>query len=177
MWSRLLVEFRIHSKLSAPTHRPNLNPTSVTDQVHLTQTGAALGPLPTKSITIWTPLPVCPYYFPAFVYLALKHAKKQTSSANHQTLINRQTKMRPTIDALLRRWHGMLGLSRQSPPPWYRDQELLYWNAGPQRHPGRSLARHWTSSSLLVELSTIGFPSGSCLPLLPLAMSYYTRTC
>lgn len=30
--------------------------------------------------------------------------------------------MRPTGDALLRRWHGMLGLSRQSPPSWYRDR-------------------------------------------------------
>jgi hypothetical protein len=117
VWSRLLVEFRIHSKLSATTHRPNLNPTSVTstDQLHLTQTGAALGPLPTKSITIWTPLPVCPYYFPAFVYLALKHAKKQTSSANHQTLINRQTKMRPTINALF---------------------ETVAWNVGSIAAPG-----------------------------------------
>lgn len=25
-------------------------------------------------------------------------------------------------DALLRRWHRMLGLSRQSPPSWYRDR-------------------------------------------------------
>lgn len=30
--------------------------------------------------------------------------------------------MRLTVDALLRRWHGMLGLSRQSPPSWYRDR-------------------------------------------------------
>ena len=30
--------------------------------------------------------------------------------------------MRPTVDALLKRWHGMLGLSRQSPPSWYRDR-------------------------------------------------------
>ena len=30
--------------------------------------------------------------------------------------------MRPTGDALLKRWHGMLGLSRQSPPSWYRDR-------------------------------------------------------
>lgn len=30
--------------------------------------------------------------------------------------------MRPTADALMRRWHRMLGLSRQSPPSWYRDR-------------------------------------------------------
>ncbi|MCJ1333998.1 hypothetical protein MMC10_010705 [Thelotrema lepadinum] len=30
--------------------------------------------------------------------------------------------MQPRIDALLRRWHGMLGLSRQTPPSWYRDR-------------------------------------------------------
>jgi hypothetical protein len=30
--------------------------------------------------------------------------------------------MRPTINALLRPWHRMLGLSRQSPPSWYRDR-------------------------------------------------------
>ena len=28
--------------------------------------------------------------------------------------------MRPIGNALLKRWHGMLGLSRQSPPSWYR---------------------------------------------------------
>lgn len=36
--------------------------------------------------------------------------------------------MRSKGDALLKRWHGMLGLSRQSPPSWYRDrlrEELL----------------------------------------------------
>jgi hypothetical protein len=32
--------------------------------------------------------------------------------------------MSPTVDAILRRWHGMLGLSRQSPPSWYRDRLL-----------------------------------------------------
>lgn len=30
--------------------------------------------------------------------------------------------MRPTGGALLKWWHGMLGLSRQSPPSWYRDR-------------------------------------------------------
>ncbi|KAK6498287.1 hypothetical protein TWF506_004526 [Arthrobotrys conoides] len=30
--------------------------------------------------------------------------------------------MRPTIEALLKRWHRMLGLARQSPPSWYRDR-------------------------------------------------------
>lgn len=36
--------------------------------------------------------------------------------------------MRSKGNALLKRWHGMLGLSRQSPPSWYRDrlrEELL----------------------------------------------------
>jgi hypothetical protein len=175
VWSRLLVEFRIHSKLSATTHRPNLNPTSVTstDQVHLTQTGAALGPLPTKSITIWTPLPVCPYYFPAFVYLALKHAKKQTSSANHQTLINRQTKMRPTINALLR-----VGLSRLLVPrPTSRGTTVLERRTAKRPWQKLSETLDVFFSTVLVELSMIGFPSGSCLPLLPLAMPYYTRIC
>jgi hypothetical protein len=36
-------------------------------------------------------------------------------------MINRQTQMRPARDALLRRWHGMLGLSRHS-PSWYRER-------------------------------------------------------
>ncbi|PWW74497.1 hypothetical protein C7212DRAFT_326931 [Tuber magnatum] len=30
--------------------------------------------------------------------------------------------MRLPVDMLLRRWHRMLGLSRQSPPSWYRDR-------------------------------------------------------
>lgn len=30
--------------------------------------------------------------------------------------------MRPTVDMFLRRWHRMLGLSRQSPPSWYQDR-------------------------------------------------------
>ena len=30
--------------------------------------------------------------------------------------------MRSVGDALLKRWHGMLGLSQQSPPTWYRDR-------------------------------------------------------
>ena len=30
--------------------------------------------------------------------------------------------MRPTGAALLKRWHGMLNLSRQSPSSWYRDR-------------------------------------------------------
>lgn len=30
--------------------------------------------------------------------------------------------MRSTANKLLRQWHGMLGLSRQSPPSWYRDR-------------------------------------------------------
>jgi len=52
-----------------------------------------------------------------------------------------------------------------------------YGNAGPQIHPGRSLARNRTSSFPSVELSTMVFLSGSCPLLLPLAMSWYTRTC
>ena len=57
------------------------------------------------------------------------------------------------------------------------DFERNYGNAGPQIHPGRSLARHRTSSFPSFELSTMVFPSGSCPPLLPLAMSRYTCTC
>ena len=30
--------------------------------------------------------------------------------------------MQPRIDALLRRWHRMLNLPRQTPPSWYRDR-------------------------------------------------------
>lgn len=30
--------------------------------------------------------------------------------------------MRPIGEVLLRRWHNMLGLARQSPPSWYRDR-------------------------------------------------------
>lgn len=30
--------------------------------------------------------------------------------------------MRPTTNRLLRQWFGLLGLSRQSPPSWYRDR-------------------------------------------------------
>ncbi|KAK3314035.1 hypothetical protein B0H66DRAFT_369791 [Apodospora peruviana] len=30
--------------------------------------------------------------------------------------------MGPAINTLLRRWHKMLGLARQSPPTWYRDR-------------------------------------------------------
>ncbi|KAL2037606.1 hypothetical protein N7G274_009719 [Stereocaulon virgatum] len=30
--------------------------------------------------------------------------------------------MRPIGDTLLKRWHAMLGLPRQSPPSWYRDR-------------------------------------------------------
>lgn len=33
-----------------------------------------------------------------------------------------QHKMSLRMDRFLHRWHGMLGLSRQSPPSWYRDR-------------------------------------------------------
>ncbi len=52
-----------------------------------------------------------------------------------------------------------------------------YWNAGPQTHPGRSWASRRISFFPSVELTTMVFPSGSCPPLLPLAMSWCTRTC
>jgi len=60
--------------------------------------------------------------FSASVHLASKHAKEHNSSAFLFTSANRQTKMRPMGGALLKRWHGMLGLSRQSPASWYRDR-------------------------------------------------------
>ena len=60
--------------------------------------------------------------------LASKPARNHDSSAGPVTPDNRQTKMRPTGAALLKRWHKMLNLSRQSPSSWYRDrlrEELL----------------------------------------------------
>ena len=58
----------------------------------------------------------------AHIQFGSKHAKKHDSSASPSTFVNRQPKMRPTGDALLKRWHAMLGLTRQSPPSWYRDR-------------------------------------------------------
>ena len=63
--------------------------------------------------------------YPASVHLASKYSKKYDSSASPFTSVNSQMKRCTTIvDALLRRWHGMLGLPRQSPPSWYRDRLL-----------------------------------------------------
>jgi hypothetical protein len=59
-----------------------------------------------------------------------------TSSANRRALFNHQMTKCPRLDALLRQWHGMLGLSRQSPPSWYRDQlheELQERKSAPTR--------------------------------------------
>jgi hypothetical protein len=123
-------------------------------------------------------LPVCPHYFSTFVYLVSKHVKNQTSSANHHASINRQMKMRPTVDALLKRWHGMLGLSRQSPPSWYRDRlrkELRErWTA---KTPWQKLSETSDVFFPISRARTMGFPCGSCPPLLPLALFCCTRTC
>jgi len=56
---------------------------------------------------------------PYLEYDKIRYFTIPTSHIN-QSIAKR--KMRPTVDVLLRRWHGMLGLSRQSPPSWYRDR-------------------------------------------------------
>ena len=73
-------------------------------------------PSPTPS------LPVCRLCSSTSIHLTLEHAEKQTSLSKPSRVDQSPNKMGPTRDALLRRWHGMLGLSRQSPPSWYRDR-------------------------------------------------------
>lgn len=59
------------------------------------------------------------------VHLASKYSKKYDFSASLFTSVNSQMKRCTTIvDALLRRWHEMLDLSRQSLSFWYRDRLL-----------------------------------------------------
>jgi hypothetical protein len=61
-------------------------------------------------------------FFCLAVCLFFVRAREEANfRANWYASLNYQTKMIPTIGALLRRWHGMLGLSRQS-QSWYRDR-------------------------------------------------------
>jgi hypothetical protein len=58
--------------------------------------------------------------------LLLSSYRRDYNAVLHST--KRQNNMPSPVNALLRRWHGKLGLSRQSPPSWYRDrlrEELL----------------------------------------------------
>ena len=68
----------------------------------------------------------CYYYtFLRFPYLyksSVKRTEIYNSLASIHTSVNRQPEMRSSGNAILKRWHGMLGLSRQSPPSWYRDR-------------------------------------------------------
>ena len=54
--------------------------------------------------------------------LPSEHATKHSSSGPLFPSVDHRPRMRPPGDALLKRWHRMLGLSRQSPPCWYRDR-------------------------------------------------------
>ena len=67
--------------------------------------------------------------------------------------------MQPTIDALLRRWHGMLNLPRQNPPSWYR--ERLREELKERRHAKTFLERLSETSDVLFSISRArhdGFP-------------------
>lgn len=67
--------------------------------------------------------------------------------------------MRLTGNTLLRRWHGMLGLSRQSPPCWYRNrlrEELLEHRTAKTRWQKLSEASDVFFSSIRAEYD--GFP-------------------
>ncbi|CAZ84861.1 unnamed protein product [Tuber melanosporum] len=67
--------------------------------------------------------------------------------------------MRPTVDALLRRWHRMLGLSRQSPPSWYRDR--LREELQERRTAKTSLRKFSETSDVIFSISRArydGFP-------------------
>lgn len=54
----------------------------------------------------------------------LRQNTQRSTSPQHPLRLssNAKTNMRLTGDALLKRWHAMLGLTRQSPPSWYRDR-------------------------------------------------------
>ena len=49
--------------------------------------------------------------------------------------------MRPAVETLLKRWYGMLGLQKQSPPSWYRDR------LREQLRERRSAMTHWQKLS------------------------------
>ena len=51
-----------------------------------------------------------------------KHATKRSLLESYSASVTRRSRMRPPGDALLKRWHRMLGLSRQTPPSWYKDR-------------------------------------------------------
>jgi hypothetical protein len=78
---------------------------------------------------------VCSIHFPPF-FVLLNRRTWLTSSANRRALFNHQMTKCLRLDTLLRQWHGMLGLSRQSPPSWYRDrlrEELQERKSAPTR--------------------------------------------
>jgi hypothetical protein len=116
-------------------------------------------------------------FFCAAVCLFFARAREEANfRANWYAPLNYQTKMMPTIDALLRRWHGMLGLSRQS-QSWYRAR--LREELHELRNAKTPLLKLSETSDVVFssfERSTMAFPFGSS-PLLPLLnMSYCTRT-
>ena len=74
--------------------------------------------------------------------------------------------MQPRIDALLRRWHRMLGLARQSPPSWYRDR--LREELKERRDAKTFLEKLSETSDVLFSISRArydGFPVQSLPPL------------
>ena len=73
--------------------------------------------------------------------------------------------MQPRIDALLRRWHRMLGLARQSPPSWYRDR--LREELKERRDAKTFLEKLSETSDVLFSISRArhdGFPVQSLPP-------------
>lgn len=84
----------------------------------------------------------------------------------HPTRIPRPNKMRTITPRLLRRWHEMLGLPRQSPPTWYRDrlrEELRERSAATTRWQRLS-----ETSDVFFSISRAqhdGFPVGKLPPL------------
>ncbi len=73
--------------------------------------------------------------------------------------------MRPTTDALLRRWHSILGLSQQSPPSWYRDR--LREELRERRTAESCLAKLSETSDVFFSISRAqydGFPTRALPP-------------
>ena len=68
--------------------------------------------------------PLCPLCFILPLSILPQSTQRSTTPQRrplHKS--NRQMKRcTTTVDALLRLWHGMLGLPRQSPSSWYRDR-------------------------------------------------------
>ena len=65
------------------------------------------------------------------------------------------SRMYPVGKSLLRRWHGMLGLSRQSPPSWYRDR--LREELRERRIASTPLRRLSETSDVLFSISRASF--------------------